>query len=353
MAKNTTATGSVIDGVTVVHPDNMSDKSFNFENNKYEVKLSKDADNLLEKRKDGLYYGVQAPADTYNLYVSSVSGDDNNAGTIDSPLKTIDVAWGKNRPDQSAVIWLKAGETFEISNSLIASSGCQKTIRVYGTDLLNPPAPLDVDRHTYKPEALINFPRPTIRMKDNYGSKAVRRGETPAFWINSSAVLSVIGVNFYLGKKYHVSELHEVYGGEPAVGYWSGSIFYGEQGLIRLFGCNITIPETDKGLNSLSAVSAGSTTSCHHAWYGVRVIDQRVNKTPFYLIAFGNNQSVINYDAHVGHSLSVHKLWGFTEDTYQMGNIDEFLKAGNYTSLRMTNPDKSYPSNISTNIDFG
>lgn len=352
MAINTTGNNGSVVGVTGVHPDNMSDKSFNFEDNKYEVKLSKDAGNLLEKRNNGLYYGVQAPPDTYNLYVSSVSGDDNNAGTIDSPLKTLDTAWEKNQNNQNAVIYLKAGETFEISRNLNANSGAQKTIRVYGTDLLYPPAPLDEVRYGYRPEALINFPRPTIRMKDVYDAKQIRRGNTPAFWIYSGATLSIIGCNIYLGKKYSVSELHEVFGGEPALGYWTGSIFYGDQGTIKLFGCNITIPETDKGWNLLSALSSGNMVSCHHTWYGVRVIDQRVNKTQFTLIQFGTNQTFLNYEEHIKHSMAVHKAWGFPENTYQLGNAKEFLKAGNYASLKMTNPNKSYPINIATNIDF-
>lgn len=352
MAINTTGNNGSVVGVTGVHPDNLNMNSFEFKDGKYEVKLSKNTGNLLERRADGLYYGIQAPPDTYNLYVSSVSGDDNNAGTIGSPLKTIDAAWKKNRADQSAVIWLKAGETFEISDNLNATSGASKVIRVYGTDLLNPPAPLDGARHTYRPEALINFPRPTIRMKDNYGNKHVRRGATPAFWIRSSAVLSITGCNIYLGKKYSVSELHEVFGGEPALGYWSDSIFYGDQGTIKLFGCNVTIPETDKGWNSLSSIHTSSIVSCHHLWYGVRVIDQRVNKTQFNLISFGTNQTFLNYESHIGHNMDVHKAWGFAENTYQLGNAAEFLKAGNYTNLRMSDPNKSYPINIATNIDF-
>lgn len=352
MAINTTGNNGSVVGVTGVHPDNLNINSFEFKDGKYEVKLSKGAGNLLEQRIDGLYYGLQAPADTANLYVSSVSGNDNNAGTIDSPLKTIDAAWRKNRTDQSATIWLKAGETFEISSNLDAHSGAIKTISVYGTPLAEPPAPLDSERYLYRPEALTNFPRPTIRLKDNYNSKHVRRGETASFWIYSGATVNIIGVNLYLGKEYHYSELHTVFGGEPALGYWSHNMFYGEQGVIKLFGCNVVIPETDKGHNSLSAISSDNPTSCHHVWYGVKVLDQRKNKTTYHLIVFGNSQSIFCYNEHQGYSLDVHKAWGFPESTYQVGNIDAFLKAGNYVNLRMTDPNKSYPINISTNIDF-
>lgn len=351
MTANTNTWGGA--NLNSVAPSNM--KYFNYleDDKAYAVALSSDSGNLLEVRQGKLYYGLQAPKETYNLYVSSESGDDSNDGSINSPLKTIDAAWGKNRSDQSAVIWLKAGETFIISSSLFGTSGSSKTISVYGNDRIGPPAPLDSERFAYKFEASKSFPRPTIRFKDNYGEKQVRRGITPSFFIMDGAVLNVFGVNFYLGKYYAVNELHEVFGGEPALGYWSGSLFYGDKGTIKLFGCNITIPETTKGWNSFSSISSGHTTSCHHLWHGVRVDDQRNDKSrPFYLIHFGTGQIINSYDDHIGHTAELHKLWGYPESDYQLGNINQYLKAGNYLGLSMSNPDKSYPINITTNIDF-
>lgn len=87
MAKNTTATGSTIDGVTVVHPDNMSDKSFNFENNKYEVAISKQPNNMLSMREDGLYYGM-TPTRT-SFFVDYLNGSDDNDGSRQAPFKTV------------------------------------------------------------------------------------------------------------------------------------------------------------------------------------------------------------------------------------------------------------------------
>lgn len=54
--------------------------------------LSKDPGNLLQKRADGLYYGVVAPADISNLFVDGVDGDDSAAGTRVAPLKTVRAA---------------------------------------------------------------------------------------------------------------------------------------------------------------------------------------------------------------------------------------------------------------------
>ena len=115
MAKNTTGSGTTIDGVTVVHPDNMGntlvfkDKVYNVnvgdtltvgEDGLVNVKLSSDSGNLLEARQNGLYYGVTAPPDTSLLYVSSSLGNDANPGTRELPLRTIAAAFRKNRPNQ-------------------------------------------------------------------------------------------------------------------------------------------------------------------------------------------------------------------------------------------------------------
>ena len=58
------------------------------------VRLSSDKGNLLQQRKNGLYYGTEAPADIANLYVDAVNGVDQHpddvpgAGSRAKPLKT-------------------------------------------------------------------------------------------------------------------------------------------------------------------------------------------------------------------------------------------------------------------------
>lgn len=47
------------------------------------------ADNLLQCRADGLYYGIAPPAELVNQYVDPINGNDANAGTRASPLRTI------------------------------------------------------------------------------------------------------------------------------------------------------------------------------------------------------------------------------------------------------------------------
>ena len=62
------------------------------------VRLSSDKGNLLQQRKTGLYYGIDAPPNISNLYVDAVNGVDQHpddvagAGTRAKPLKTFTYA---------------------------------------------------------------------------------------------------------------------------------------------------------------------------------------------------------------------------------------------------------------------
>jgi len=74
--------------------------------------VSSGAGNLIQLRADGLYYGIQPPANFANQYVSSSTGNDTNSGTIGSPLRTIQKAIS-NLPDgTTGNIYLLAGDTF-------------------------------------------------------------------------------------------------------------------------------------------------------------------------------------------------------------------------------------------------
>ena len=73
--------------------------------------LSSAGDNLIEKRDDGLYYGISAPANVFNLYVDAVSGDDNNLGnSVSAPLRTVYAAIRKQKENQLHRVHLKEGQ---------------------------------------------------------------------------------------------------------------------------------------------------------------------------------------------------------------------------------------------------
>lgn len=73
-----------------------------------QVKISPDAGNLLEKRDNGLYYGIQAPADLSGLYVDCVNGNDSNPGTKAQPFKTLDKALSISPEQLTNTIYLKS-----------------------------------------------------------------------------------------------------------------------------------------------------------------------------------------------------------------------------------------------------
>ena len=110
MAINTTGNKGSVAGVTGVHPDNMGNTlvfkgtAYNVNvgdtltvgaNGLVDVKLSKADGNLLQKRGDGLYYGIEPPTNLQYLYVDAVNGVDQHpdnvvgAGTRSKPLRTI------------------------------------------------------------------------------------------------------------------------------------------------------------------------------------------------------------------------------------------------------------------------
>lgn len=131
MAKNTTATGSTIDGVTVVHPDNIGKGiKWNDTTKKYEVDVKEDSgiiinelgelevrvseleDNALRVVDGKLYYGTRARPELANLYVDAVNGVDQDplkvagAGTRAMPLKTFRYANMVAEANTSRTIYL-------------------------------------------------------------------------------------------------------------------------------------------------------------------------------------------------------------------------------------------------------
>lgn len=103
-----------------------------------QVKISPDAGNLLEKRENGLYYGIQAPADLSSLYVDCVAGNDDNPGTQALPFKTLDKALRispRNNSNTISIKWIppehQHNHQYEITHHHTVD-GCRRVIQVYG-----------------------------------------------------------------------------------------------------------------------------------------------------------------------------------------------------------------------------
>lgn len=100
------------------------------------IRVSTDSGNLLQKRPTGLYYGIEVPHDTRNLYVSSSTGDDANKGTRAEPLRTIREAIIRNNVGTNFNIYLFEDDTHDILASWGAiGDGRLITFRPYGPNM--------------------------------------------------------------------------------------------------------------------------------------------------------------------------------------------------------------------------
>lgn len=107
------------------------------ENGLVEVKLSQTAGNLLQQYDDGLYYGIQAPANVSSLFVDAVNGVDQDpnvvkgAGTRAKPLKTIAYAYSLVPKRSSTTVYLMEDQD-HIVDTMFTVDLVETTIRPYG-----------------------------------------------------------------------------------------------------------------------------------------------------------------------------------------------------------------------------
>ena len=143
------------------------------------IRLSSDNGNLLQQRKNGLYYGIEAPPDTANLYVSSTMGDDGNTGTRTAPLKTIREAFLRNSVGTTFTVHLYENDTHDVLSSWGRfGTGKVATFKPYGDvfdalSIRNPVRSYDI----YRCRELI---RPVMRLVADgsvtIGNTTVERG---------------------------------------------------------------------------------------------------------------------------------------------------------------------------------
>ena len=110
--------------------------------------VSPDAGNLIQCRNNGIYYGIEAPADTANLFFHPTAGKNSNAGTKASPLKTMDEGFRRNNTGTSWTAWLAEGVEHEMRSSWGKWTGQSVTMRPYGNNydsvvVNNPPSTIN------------------------------------------------------------------------------------------------------------------------------------------------------------------------------------------------------------------
>ena len=103
------------------------------------IRLSSDNGNLLQQRKNGLYYGIEAPPNLTDLYVDAINGVDQHpeevegAGTRAKPLKTFAYANEVAFEGTSRTIYLMGDQDHVVpSNAPAYIKSGYLTVRPYG-----------------------------------------------------------------------------------------------------------------------------------------------------------------------------------------------------------------------------
>ena len=103
------------------------------------IRVSPDKGNLLQQRKNGLYYGIEAPPNLANLYVDAINGVDQHpeevegAGTRAKPLKTFAYANKVAFEGTSRTIYLMGDQDHVVpSNEPAYIKSGYLTVRPYG-----------------------------------------------------------------------------------------------------------------------------------------------------------------------------------------------------------------------------
>lgn len=255
MAINTTGNNGSVVGVTGVHPDNMSDKSFNFENNKYEVAISKQPNNMLSMREDGLYYGI-TPIRT-QFFVDYLNGSDSNDGSKQTPFKTVGKAidsvevgtvgtWIFLKEEQRHYFTTgEAGRKWGVNASYFISTYGSKFDAIYtkwNSNHLGYSTPEPVEA-SMEYQAI----KPTLVFKNGttpIHSDSKQRKYLDRIAVYAGTTVRCIGIKF-------VAETDQDVGGDG----WFTSCFSG-QGLVQLQACEMVQRPLNEGANFYLAGSA-------------------------------------------------------------------------------------------------
>ena len=255
MAINTTGNNGSVVGVTGVHPDNMSDKSFNFENNKYEVAISKQPNNMLSMREDGLYYGTTPTRNAF--YVDYLNGSDSNDGSKQAPFKTVGKALGSVEVGtRGTTIFLKEEQKHYFTTDEAGrewGANASYIVRAYGSKLDAITGKWTSNHLGYRTaepvEASMEYQaiKPTLVFKN--GTTPIYSDSQKRKYLDRIAIYAGT-VARYSGIKF-VAETDQ----DVGAGGWVTSCFIG-QGLVELRACEMVQRQLNTGVNFYLAGSA-------------------------------------------------------------------------------------------------
>lgn len=125
------------------------------------VQLSKRSDNKIQLVEDGLYVGEQTEQQDY--YVSTSEGNDDNIGTREKPMRTLDATLNRIKPTFAGRIriHLKENEVFDVIDGHYMEGILEFHTYGYVSDVQYPDSKLE--SRYYRGWSAVNYPRPTIR----------------------------------------------------------------------------------------------------------------------------------------------------------------------------------------------
>lgn len=156
--------GVTTDGVTI---------SGNGNERALKVKLSKQSGNMIEVREDGIYYGQAPKADLSNLYVAN-HGDDNNIGTREKPLRTIQAAVDRTE-NQQVRYNIHLHENHEFDWVYAYRGNASYTFSAYG-DIIDSQYPDYTSKNAYyRGYCAKDYPRPVINVRVQHRDERIMR----------------------------------------------------------------------------------------------------------------------------------------------------------------------------------
>jgi hypothetical protein len=209
------------------------------------IPLSADDGQMIQVREDGIYYGIVAPADIQNQYVSTSLGNDTSGdGTRAKPYKTVQRALDIIQ-DRAAggvyYILLRAGEDFTIDRHTWFSNATY-SVSFRGYD--DPKYGDAYDRAGYWVSCIADYSRPTL-VVDTYSQSS-----------------GIIGTQAISGTP-QVTQLH--FGGcniiiRNTAGASTGGGWFFYCDVLILAGCNVTQYADWVGFSSAKSIICRNLT---------------------------------------------------------------------------------------------
>lgn len=288
--------------------------------------VSAGAGNLIQLRTDGVYYGIQPPANFTAQYVSSSTGDDTNPGTALSPLKTIQKAIS-NLPDGTmGSIYLYAGDTFHTYTTAVTDTvntlSFSQTVSLLGelnignrqivfypyndtaVDTIN--AYNNANNTQYDPYVVneINYPIVSFTISDLTDQPYAL---TIGFTVGQAGSISFNGCKLYVGK---------------ATGLSTQSAAFGGLGNITFSGCRIILSNAYFMGNPNGAGTQNFTA------FLIQIEDNAVPSVPNPVFCVIGSYSTINTIAPQPAGGAIYPLAGTF--TAIGDNVETFLTASSF-----------------------